>query len=285
MTVTPVFQVKKNLGAAYDHDYVVGLPAAQAAVASGYEIDCVAFCAQDGTGTGLLEFKRYLDGGYHFYTTNPADEHLRGWTYTPASTTAWLYAPASVPIDGWVNLARYVDASYGWAHFFTADTTHNPPPAGYAVEPTGRTGWVRPVTRVEFTVSYDGSGQASGVTVTGGNATGQHVTIDGTDYVMQADDALVGFGAGNWIRYTRDPSDTHDWHFDDVVVAGPSNATFTRVTYADDLRIALVDDDENNASSDEAYEYTLKIKDVPGDRTISYDPKLINRTSISPGPH
>jgi hypothetical protein len=290
MALVPVFQASKRITGAWsgiDYDYPVGVAAARQSMLGGYSIDTVAFVAQDAPTTGWVPFLRYAQRGFHFYTTNTVGESLNGWTATPAATTAYLQSNATTPHGtGMAQVQRYVSSpgQTGIAHFFTADTTQTPPPAGFTLETSGaqHTGWVTSPTRVEFQVSYNGNGQASGVTVTGGNATGTTVDIGGTNYVMQADDALVAYGAGNWIRYSK--ADRNDWHIAGIQIVPsdsstpPSYATFDTIMNNSDTQLTVIDDDSAGAGTDVSYKYTLQVYDVALDRVIDYDPRIINRS-------
>lgn len=290
MALVPVFQASKFITdlpwTGIDYDYPVGIEAAKLALADGYNIDCVAFVAQDTPTPGYVKFQRWLCNRFHFYTTDTRGESLNGWTQVDATQTAYLMAPTGTPVPGMVNLARYVSPSRqtGVGHFFCAKPSVTPPPPGWSLEDaTGaHTGWVYTPARVDLVVDYNGNGQSSGITVTGGNATGQTVTIDGLNYVMQAEDALVGFGAGNWVSFTRKPS-TFNWHFADIsiVKANPNTpdslARFEKLFSNDHFQLSVIDDDEDTSSILYAYKYTLTIQDDDNDQPIVFDPKIINR--------
>ena len=287
MALAPVFQLSKTMpNGGVDYDYVLGLPTAQAQEASGYTIDCVAFVGQDAPGNNLLELKRYVHDGFHYFTTQPGAE-VNGWNYVPLPTKAYLLPTTQAQPDGMVQLHNYVRIVGGeWIHFMSADLATNPVPPGYTPYSAAHTGWCKAPTRVEFTVNYNGNGNenGSGVTITGGNATGEKVTLYGAEYTMTPADAYVQFGIGNWIAFNKaDAVDT--WHIQDLNESSNSDVRFRKVTFSGDQRIAVIDDDNDAGNTDEGYKYTLSLFDVTNDKVIVFDPKIVNRGAISPGPH
>lgn len=289
MVKVPVFQASKLITSGVwtgtDYDYPVGIDAARASQADGYSIDCVAFVAEDTVPAGWMPFRRYMRSNFHFYSTFADGENLTGWTPTPAIKTASMQANSRPHTTGMLDVKRYwSDTSQtGVAHFYSADPAITPVPPGFVLEPSGtnHTGWVYPATRVEFQVTYNGNGDRSGITVTGGNATGQTISVGGVDYVMRADDALVAYGVGNWVRFNK--NDTNNWHIADVLIV-PENAStpvaeahFDKLPSNDDSKLAIVDNDEDATNSAIAYKYTLQVYDVARDKVIDYDPKIINR--------
>jgi len=290
MTLVPVFEASKTITGTWtgvDYDYPVGIAQARDAVRQGYELRGVAFVAEDTPQSGWLEFRRYVRNGFHFYTTDTSGEHLQGWTYQPLAPKAYLQSISSPPSPRMVALRRWYSAStqVGNAHFFAADVAVTPPPAGWTEEdPTHvHTGWVRKPMRAAMQVTYDGSGTPQGIRVTGGNATGQTVQLNGQIYVMQADDVLVPAGPGNWVGFSK--SGGGDWHFESAS-AQPDQGTpagkadFTTFVREGEAEVALLDENRSaQGDPDFGYKYSLTIRDSL-DRSIMFDPQIVNRAPV-----
>lgn len=290
MALVPVFQASKVISGTWsgtDFDYPVGADAARDSVNDGYSIDGVAFVAEDTALPGYNAFTRYVRNNFHFFTTNTQGENLTGWTLAPADKTAYMLPVSSAQPSGAVALQRWWSGSSqtGVAHFFAADTAVTPVPSVFVAEdPTHvHTGWCLKPARVEFQVTYNGNGQASGISVTGGNAVNTVVSLpDGSSYTLEADDALVAYGVGNWLRFNKADPASARWHFYGLQVTPtngtpPNHAVFSTILSADEWRLAVVDEDDDNSHGDYAYKYTLQIYDEVTDRVVDFDPKIINR--------
>ena len=112
-------------------------------------------------------------------------------------------------------------------------------------------------THSNLDVNYNTTTKA--ITVTGGDNGGSNVTLDP--------------GKGNTVAWNRKNSGG-PWKF--AMLSIKPNGQFIMDNFAD-AKIKITDNNENNSSDDDVYEYTLCVYDKKDQLVHCLDPQLINK--------